>query len=524
MAPAAGPGPLNGDPAEPVPVAALTAAGEPDAPVADAGAARNTLLQLASQIATLGFTAGLTLYLVRALGPSGYGVYALAVSIGGLMLFPAGLGLPLAIGRFLADHRRSAPQLREIFRIGMRVQLPAAILAGVALFVASGAIADAYGEPRLGWPLRWVALSVVGQALFAFLASVGASVRRASVGLWMTIIESAVETTTSIALVIAGAGIAGATLGKLVGYTVAAVAGVYLTLRLLGRSRPGEREPRLVSLRALTRYAGAMFVVDVTWSAITQLDVLLIGAILTSAAVGSFGAVVRILTVLGYLGVAVSAGVSPRLSLGGGDPDIPAFERAFRYLVVVQGLAIAPMIVWATPIVHLLLGPGYHSSPAIMRTLAPYYFISGPAALITGTVTYLGEARRRVPIMLATLAVGLVATYFLIRAIGVVGAAVGDNIIEVIYVLAHLWICSQLIPLDLNRLLWSTVRTVLAAVAMGLVLLAVGTGSLSVSDWIIGGVGGLLAFGAVVLATRELTVGELREMAGKLRGGLLGGR
>ena len=126
--------------------------------------------------------------------------------------------------------------------------------------------------------------------------------------------------------------------------------------------------------------------------------------------------------------------------------------------------------------------------------------------------------------MLATLAVGLVATYFLIRAIGVIGAAVGDNIIEVIYVLAHLWICSQLIPLDLNRLLWSTVRTALAAVAMGLVLLAVGTGSLSVGDWIIGGVGGLLAFGAVVLATRELTVDELRGMAGKLRAGLRGGR
>ena len=55
---------------------------------------RNTLLQLTSQIAGLVFTGGLTLYLVRALGASGYGVYALAVSIGGLILTRRGWGCP----------------------------------------------------------------------------------------------------------------------------------------------------------------------------------------------------------------------------------------------------------------------------------------------------------------------------------------------------------------------------------------------------------------------------------------------
>lgn len=510
---------MNGGPDGP---AAGAAPQDPDPPVADAGAARNTLLQLSSQVATLVFSAGLTLYLVRALGAANYGVYALAVSIGGLMLFPAGLGLPMAVGRFLADHRGSAQQLRELFRVGMKLQVPAAMAAGLGLFAASGAIADAYGDPRLGWPLRWVALSVVGQALFAFIASVGASVRRASVGLWMTVIESAAETSTSIALVAAGAGAVGATLGKFIGYTIAGVAGVYLTMRLLGRRGRDDLEPRQVSLRTLTRYAGAMFVVDVTWSAITQLDVVLIGAMLSSTAVGSFGAVVRVLTVLAYLGVAVSAGVAPRLSLGGGDPDVHSFEQAFRYLVIVQGLAIAPMLVWARPIVVLLLGHGYRSSPEIMRALTPYYFVSGPAALITGAVTYLGEARRRVPIMLGTLAVGLVATYVLIRAIGVVGAAVGDNIIEVIYVFAHLWIASRLIALDLARLAWCGVRTVAAAGAMALVLLLFGTVHLSPVQWVAGAVAGGLAFAAVLLLTRELTPAEIRTVGSRLVTGLRG--
>jgi O-antigen/teichoic acid export membrane protein len=517
---------VNQEPEEtrPAPAAPGPAHDHQDGAVSDAGAVRNTLLQLASQIATLVFTAGLTLYLVRALGAAGYGVYALAASIAGLVLYPAGLGLPMAIGRFLADHRSSAHQLREIFKLGLRVQLPAAALAGLGLFAASGAIADAYGDPRLGWPLRWVALSVLGQAMFAFLTSVGSSVRRASLGLWMTVIESAAETSASIALVVGGAGVAGAALGKFIGYSIATVAGVYLAIRLLGRSRPDAAEPRLVSLRALTRYAGAMLVVDVAWSAITQVDVLLIGALLSSAAVGSFGAVLRVLAVLGYLGMAVSSGVAPRLSLADGAPDVRSFQHALRYLIIVQGVAIAPMLVWARPIVDLLLGSGYRNSVPIMRVLTLYYFVLAPASLITVTVTYLGEARRRVPVMAGTLIIGAVATYVLIRAIGVVGAAVADDIMQLVYVSAHLWICSTLITLDLRRLMWCGIRTVAAAGAMALVLFAFGTAHLTLLQWLGGGVGGGCAFGAALLLTHELSVAELQTIAGKLWAGASGRR
>lgn len=490
---------------------------EEDEPVADSGAVHNILLQLASQVATLVFTGGLTLYLVRALGASGYGVYALAVSIGALVVFPAGLGLPWAVGRFLADHRSSSHQLREIFRLGTKLQVPAALLAGGTLFALSGTIADAYGKPHLGWALRWVALSVVGQALFGFLTSVAVSVRRSAVSLWMTIIESAVETSTSVAFVLAGAGAAGAAVGKAVGYGVAMVAGIYLTAQMLGRRRRGTTEARRLSVGSLLRYAGAMFVVDVTWSAITQVDVLLIAALLSASAVGSFGAVLRVLAVAGYLGLSVSAGIAPRLSRAEGTPDVSAFEDGFRFLTIAQGLIIAPMIVWAQPIVHLLLGSGYRHADEIMRTVTPYFFISGPAALTTMAVTYLGEARRRVPIVIGTLVFGAVATYVLIRIQGVLGAATADDLIEVVYVGWHLWICSTLITFDTWRLARCLARTVVAAGAMSLVLLAVGTRQLSAVQWVIGACAGTAVFIAALAVTRELTASELSSFGGQLR-------
>jgi stage V sporulation protein B len=488
----------------------------PDTGLTDPGAVRNTLLQFASQVATTVFTGVLTLYLVRALGASGYGVYALAVSVGGLLLLPAGLGLPWAVGRFLADHRGDINHARAILLVGLKLQVPAAVVASVGLFAASGAVAAAYGDPRLGWPLRWVALSLIGQALFGFLTSMAQSVRRVTVGLWMVLVESATETSASVALVLAGAGAAGATLGKAIGYTVAAAAGLYLTLRLLGGARRRGSVPAPVGLRTITSYAGAMFVVDLTWSAIAQVDVLLIGALLSTAAVGSFSAVLRIMSVLGYLGIAVAGGIAPRLSLGAGAPDTRAFAESARYLIMVQGLVIAPMVVWATPIVHLLLGPGYRSAAEIMRVLTVASFVSAPAALFSVAVTYLGEARRRVAIMLATLVLGLLSTYVLLRAVGLVGAAIADDIVQVVYVAAHVWILSRIITLDLRRLAWCCLRTLLAAGAMALPMLAVGTDHLSLAGWLIGSCAGGAAFGAVLLLTRELSLTELRVVGARL--------
>jgi O-antigen/teichoic acid export membrane protein len=493
--------------------------GTDGAGVPDAGVVRNTLLQLATQLAGAVFTGGLTLYLVRALGPSGYGLYALAVSIGGLIVLPAGLGLPMSIGRFLADHRTDADQLRAILALGIRLQVPVAVLASVALFAAAGPIAHAYQDPGLLWPLRWVALSVAGQALFSFVAAVSISVRQARVGLWMAVIESAAETSSAIVLVLVGAGAAGAALGKTIGYCVAGVAGLYLAVRLLGGPRGGPAGARRVGARAVMGYAGVMFVVDLGVSAIAQVDVLLIGAVLSSAAIGSFSAVMRLLVVAGYLGAAVSGGVAPRLSLSGGSPDTVAFNQALRYLIIAQGLVIAPMLVWSRPIVDLLLGPGYRNAADVLRVLTVYAFVSAPSALISVSVTYLGEGRRRVAIVLGTLLIGAVSIFVLLKALGLVGAAIGDDIIVVVYLAAHVWICSRLITIEVRKLALAAARTALAAAGMALPMLAIGTGSLTAIGWVAGLVAGLAAYAAVLLLTREVSAGELRAARARLRRG-----
>ncbi len=468
-----------------------------------------------SNMAGVVFTGALTLFLVRALGASGYGQYALAVNIAGLLVIPTGLGLPMSVGRYLADHRSDAHQLRAILALGLRLQVPAGLLATVGLFVAAGPIAQAYGDPHLFWPLRWVALSVMGQALFGFLTASGLALRQSSMTLRMALVESSTETSSAIVLVIAGGGAAGAALGKSIGYAVATGVGMFLMVRLLRQIGGREHTRSRVGAQQVLKYAGATFVVDLGWTVIARVDILLIGGLLGAAAAGSFNAVLRILTVLGYLGTAVSGGVAPRLALGDGSPDTRAFNQGLRYLIVVQGLVLAPMIVWAKPLTELLLGHGYEQSAQVMQVLSITAFVSAPAALLSVSVNYLGAAQRRVKVIFLTLVLGVVSTYVLIDIAGLVGAAIADDIVGIVYVVANLWLCTQLIAVDVGSLVVSVARILVAAAAMALALIIVGTDNLSPAQWLVGSAAGGTAYLGALFITGEMSVLELRALSAK---------
>ena len=70
------------------------------------GPRRNTLFSLVSQIISATFTIGLTLFLVRELGPTTYGVLALAVSVSSIVMLTSDLGISRSAARFTAESPR----------------------------------------------------------------------------------------------------------------------------------------------------------------------------------------------------------------------------------------------------------------------------------------------------------------------------------------------------------------------------------------------------------------------------------
>lgn len=462
------------------------------------------------------FTAGLTLFLVRYLGPHDYGVYALALSVGGVVLLPADLGVTRSAARFVAERRGDTAEVVGVIRHGIRLKAIGSGVVAVGLVVAAGPIANAYGIESLKTALWIIAVATVVQGFTAFFITTFEALGRNSVGFRLGFAESGVELCAALGLVLAGAGVSGALAGRAIGYGFGAALGGLLLLRIVGRRRP----PRAASSTALTarriaRYAGTIFVIDAAYAAFGYIDVLLIGAFLDARAAGAFSAPVQLIAPTVYVALALAAGIGPRLASDrGAEPDTEALQAGLRIVLGLQFMMAVPIVVWAPSIVNIALGSDYGASVDVLRALGPYLVMLGVGPLLALSVNYLGEARRRVPLALAAVAVNALLDAILIPKIGIVAGAIGTDIAYFIFVAGHVVIVRKLIDLPLRPLGLTLARVSIASLAMAAVLIAFGTGKLAVPVIVAGGALAVATYVAALLATGELTPSHLRTARG----------
>jgi O-antigen/teichoic acid export membrane protein len=462
----------------------------------------------ASQVATSAFTAALTLYLVRALGNGGYGDFALAVSVGTLAFVPADFGIAFSAARFLAESRGDDRRIAEVVADAVRLKLIFSAVACGALAALAGPIANAYHAP-ITWPLRAVALATFGQSvMFLFDASFMAARRLAS-DLRVVLVESATECSMSIVLVLLVGGATGAAEGRAVGFCCGGAYGLFLGARVFGWPAALRRRGRPSNTRRIVKYAIPLILVDSAWTLYSTIDLLLIGAYLGTRKVGLFAAPIKLLVLFGYPAQAVSSGVAPRLARSRDhEPDTGAFARGLRVVIVFQGVLLAPMIVWARPLVDIALGSSYHGSIATVRVLSIAAYLYGLAPLVSVSANFLGAANRRIPLMVGAALINTVIDLILIPRIGIMAGAIGTAAALLVMDLGHIFICRRYVEVPLAPLGLSALRTLIAAAVMAAVLLACGTEP-SAPLLVLGAVTGPVAFAATLIVLREMAVADL---------------
>jgi O-antigen/teichoic acid export membrane protein len=471
----------------------------------------------ASKVGASAFTAVLVIFLTRALGAGGYGVFALGLSIITLVDLPSDFGVAVAIPRFLAENRDRPRMLIELLADAIRLELLGTLIVAAVLVALAGEISRVYDSPALAWPLRLLAIALVGQNLLFFSSGVFSGLRRQALSLRAGLTESATELGASVALVLTLGGATAAACGRAVGYAVGGGIALILTVRQVGGGFP--RTVRMHGHgRRITRYAVTLVIVDSAVSIFTVIDSLLIGAYISVTAVGIFSAPVRLISVLQYPGYALAAAVSPRLLSAGDAPrDVAPFRAAMRGLTILMAPVTVLTTVWAAPLIHLALGPQYAGSAAVLRGLGPYVFMCGHSVLVSTAMNYLGAARRRIPIAFATVLVNALVDVLLIPRIGVVAGAVGTDLGYTVYVLAQLLICLRMLELPLLPPLLTLARSLIAAAPMALVLAAFGTEHVSVPQLLVGGVLGALVYGLSLRAVGELSSTEVAGGIGVIR-------
>jgi O-antigen/teichoic acid export membrane protein len=473
------------------------------------GALAGAAFAMVAQLTTAVFTAVMTLYLVRALGPRDFGVLALVFSVGSIAVVLSDAALAQSTSRYLAERVDDRLWVADALSAGLRLKLFAGVFISATLFALAPLIADAYGAKGMTTSLRIMSIAVLGESVLMLWTNALQAARRVAASVRLTFIEGAVEAGATIALVAVGGGVAGAALGRGIGYVVGAIAGAALVARRVGgRLRVRSVEPGM--RRRIGTYAGPLLLNTSAYTVYSQVDIQLVGALLTQAAVGILAAPFKIITLLCYPGQSVANAVSPRMA--GDSPDVASFTTAFRWLLIYQTALIPPVVVWAQPITHVMLGPGFERSAAVLAALSPYLFLRGVSVLASTTVNYLGYARRRIPIVLTSLAVMVIIDLLLLPTIGLLGATVGLGASYAVYVPLHLRLCHESLHLPLRHLARTAIRCGAAALVMAAVLAAFGRHHLTGLQWFFGGTAAFASYTAVLVISKELDVNDLREL------------
>jgi O-antigen/teichoic acid export membrane protein len=480
--------------------------------------ARNTGFAFASRVFSAICTAVLTIVIVRVLGPDEYGLYTLAAGIAGLALLPSDLGVSPATARFVAESRGNPARIARVVSDAVLAKALAAGLSSALLFALAVPVANAYGTDALVWPLRVLAIALLGESFFLLYGAIFQAIGRQSAYLRITVVESISEATLTLPIVLLGGGAVGAIAGRAAAYGIVVVFGAILVRRAIRHPISLRRRGEESHLRRIFGYGSVLLVIEGAYTIFVRLDAILIGAIVTITAVGQFGAALQVAALLGIGGQAIGSAIAPRIARTASGPgEVRTLERALPIIILLQGLFLAPLIVWADPIVRLILGDGFGEAAECLRALAPYAFLVGLSPLISGSVNFIGEARKRIPVVLATVAINAAIDLVLLSRIGVVGAVIGTDVAYLVYVLAHAWILHRAAGLRLSPLLAPLAKALAGAAGLAAFLLVLGTGDVPVPILLAGMLSAPVVYLALLVAVKGVSPAELRQAAGEIR-------
>jgi O-antigen/teichoic acid export membrane protein len=258
--------------------------------------------------------------------------------------------------------------------------------------------------------------------------------------------------------------------------------------------------------RALAVYAGSIALVDAIWAVLSQVDVLIMGVFLSPAAVASFQAPARLLSLATYPGLALSNALGPRLAQGQRSArTVNSLGTSARVLVILQTFGATCVFLYAHEITAIVLGHEYRHSQAesVLRCLAPFVLLSGLAPLLSNAIDYVGGARRRIWIAAVTLALNVALNVILVPRVGPVGAAVAVDIGYAFFVLGHVNLCRDLLNFPIAPLAKTGLSALAAAGAMMLTAALIGLVASGHVGLVAGAIAGSAAFAGVIFLSPE---------------------
>lgn len=349
----------------------------------------------------------------RFLGPELYGQYTLALVVPQLLFLFTDLGLNDGIIKFTASFhvKGETNRLTKIIQYGLL--LKASI--GLTIFIANYTLADLFAStllqrPELTLYIRIASTSLIFQVIFTAAISAFVGFDKTEYNAITSNIQATAKAVISIALVLAGLGIAGALWGYVASYIVAAAAGASMLFLILREKRDTGNNKNNNSLaddiKTLLRYGAPLYISLLLTGFIPLFQNVMLAIFTTDADIGNYKAATNFATLITVLTIPITTALLPAFSKL--EPSTTQkiktfFKLANKYTAMLLLPTTILIITFSSEIVQIIYGSTYQSAHLFLAIYCLLYLLVGIGYLtLTSFFNGLGETKTTLYISLIT--------------------------------------------------------------------------------------------------------------------------
>ncbi|MFN4046128.1 MAG: oligosaccharide flippase family protein [Acidilobaceae archaeon] len=417
-----------------------------------------TLLTLGSIISLLLASIG-SIVIARTLGPENYGLISIAMAIPTLLMALSDLGFGTALTRYssIIDPKRDT-----YVYTGLAFKIIIAIMASATLIILAPQMAALLGRPEVEGYLRLL-------SAFVLMGVVGSTVSSIALGLGLYVFSSlsqialtAIRIIVAVTLVLAGFGVWGALMGHVVAWSLIAVAGLLVILKVIG----GFSRPSLEALKELLSYSLPLYLPALIGIPLGQLYYMLMVRVSTNWEIGNLGVANNIMTPVGAVGGAIT------LTLISSLPTILSRPQDLRdatregalYTSLIMPALAGGVIVVSQPLIITLYGSEYSMSPVYASITALGIFLAPLGSYVIGPyMASIGATRTLMRIEVLGALISLPTYIILILNMGIIGYIIAGLITSLFKAIYALRIMGEMgVPIDVRENIKMVAPTIIA--------------------------------------------------------------
>jgi O-antigen/teichoic acid export membrane protein len=458
---------------------------------------------LVGSVATLIISFLLRVPLARWLGATDLGLYTMVITIQGIAVAVATVGIPLALVKYVAEYKDDRYKLFETVSAAFISSVIFGLVVGVLLYALSGVLAGAFDMPELAHLLKILAFVFPFASIFETLLGLFNGLRQMKTYAYLMILRSLLMMLFIVGLVWLGFGVKGATLGVVFSVVGGCIFGLYLSRKSLHPSLHGlyQGAKRLIS------FGSQIFAADSLGLILQYTDIIMIGYFLASKDVGYYSIAVGLSTFFLLVPQAIQRITYPATSEYWSQNNLQALrqmiDKSMKYsacILLPLGLGIG---FFAKEIVTGIFGQEFIYAALPLCVLLVARVIRGGTIVPIGAC-FSGIGRPDLPLKISAISAGtnVGLNILLIPPLGIVGAAIATTISLLIGVVISLVLVPRILGARID-IKWYA--QAIGFACMGIALYLVGTRL--VNPYVAGGV---IFFGYAVLVFKVFLTKEDR--------------